>query len=579
MIMIRNFFRTTFFEVFVLFVFLFVSNNFTGKDDTVILADGKGYYEYLPSIFIHNDFNRHSLPLESDSVFYGRILNMGSYVDYNGYKVNKYSVGTAVLELPLFLYTLATTKRTGDFNDGYQDDFQNAVYYSALVYLFLGLWFFKKLMRMYHVGTLSIITAQLLIVLGTALTLYAYAHSSYSHVFSFFAITAFLYFSKRYFEENTLRDFLIASLFIGLIFILRQINILIVLLLPFLAGSFPTLKQGVFFVFKHPLYLIGGMALAFSIVSLQMAAWYFQTGDLIVYSYQGEGFDFAKPNMLKFLFSYQKGLFVYHPLLLLGTVSTVWFAFKKRYFELAGWVLFFFLLIFVESSWWVWFYGACFGQRVMIDYYALFFIPFALLLNESRHIVRILLIVLSLLLVDFNIIQTYQYKNYILGWVSMDKEAYWKVFLRTEDKYKGWVIKRTYDMRAFEETEGIDLGDFVVDSATFQEVYSIHSTEINGFENTSLLRISFDHSFSEDDNLSITVAIKNLTKGVIHDYQSKPLLHFANHKPGNMQRGLYDYRYNKAAMGDTLLIKIEVSNSLRSTVLQNLELSFLKLRY
>lgn len=57
-----------------------------------------------------------------------------------------------------------------------------------------------------------------------------------------------------------------------------------------------------------------------------------------------------------------------------------------------------------------------------------------------------------------NIIQTFQYKNYILNWGEMDKEMYWKVFLRTEDQFKGLVWKRTYDFSQYKTLKEITIG-------------------------------------------------------------------------------------------------------------------------
>ena len=48
---------------------LYAFNNHIGNDSETIKADGVGYYDYLPSIFIHNDFKYDNLILSKDGSF------------------------------------------------------------------------------------------------------------------------------------------------------------------------------------------------------------------------------------------------------------------------------------------------------------------------------------------------------------------------------------------------------------------------------------------------------------------------------------------------------------------------------
>ncbi len=40
-------------EVLIIFILLFILNNFMGYEKITIKADGAGYYDYLPSLFIY----------------------------------------------------------------------------------------------------------------------------------------------------------------------------------------------------------------------------------------------------------------------------------------------------------------------------------------------------------------------------------------------------------------------------------------------------------------------------------------------------------------------------------------------
>ena len=41
-------------------------------------------------------------------------------------------------------------------------------------------------------------------------------------------------------------------------------------------------------------------------------------------------------------------------------------------------------------------------------------------------------VTIIILLISLNLVQTYQYRNGIIHWDHMTKEAYWNVFLKTE---------------------------------------------------------------------------------------------------------------------------------------------------
>jgi len=54
--------------------------------------------------------------------------------------------------------------------------------------------------------------------------------------------------------------------------------------------------------------------------------------------------------------------------------------------------------------------------------------------------VRFLYVILILLFIGLNQIQTLQYRYYIIHWSEMDKESYWDTFLDIEP-----ILKRKFD--------------------------------------------------------------------------------------------------------------------------------------
>jgi len=81
------------------------SNLNWGKNSWVgiVESDGKGYYAYLPAIFIYNDLNFGFFDEIEKEKYYDENL----YYDYrsgaHGKVINKYYCGTALAELPFFL--------------------------------------------------------------------------------------------------------------------------------------------------------------------------------------------------------------------------------------------------------------------------------------------------------------------------------------------------------------------------------------------------------------------------------------------------------------------------------------------
>jgi len=391
-------------ELFLVLAFALLIQTNKAKVDEVIHADAVGYYDYLPSLFIHHDLVRKNKPEKTHTGLYKRIDKKGVYVDYKGFKVDKYPVGTALLQLPFFYVAHLATPLHGGFEDGYQKPFQKAVLFATLFYLFLGVYFLRKILELYDIKKPVILFSQILLVFATGVTNYANLDAGFSHVYSLFALNAFFYFTRSFFTRNRLKDFIGMGLFMGLILLLRQINVLAVLFIPFLAGSFHNLKKGIFQLLHHPRVLLTGLLYTVALFFIQCLAWYLQTGHFLLYSYQGEGFNFLNPHFIDILFSYRKGLFVYTPVLFIALFGLIVLAYRRKYYQVITWLAFFTIITYVFSSWHSWIYGASYGSRVYVNYYGIFFILFALLINEIRGLLKAGIIVLSVLTIPLNLV-------------------------------------------------------------------------------------------------------------------------------------------------------------------------------
>lgn len=561
-------------EIIIILGFVIIINSYVGTVDNKINSDAKGYYDYLPSIFIYHDFVRKNDPIQENPNLYKRITDDGIYVNYNQFKVDKYPSGTALLQLPFFMCTYLTFNLEGNVNDGYQNPFQKTVLISTLFYLFLGIFFLKKLLLLYNIKRNTIIFCQIIIVLATPITHYAHLEAGFSHVYSLFAITTFLYFVKMFFLYKSGRDFVFSSIFLGLIFLLRQPNIMIVLFLPFIAGSFSNMWEAIKAILNKPKTLFMGFVLFLGIISIQLFLWFLQTGSFFVYSYQGEGFNFLDPYFISILFSYKKGLFLYTPVLFIATLSLFWLLYKKQFYLFTTWILFFSVLTYILSSWWSWFYGCSFGLRAYIDYFAIFMIPFALMLDGLKKVSRIIIITLSLLTIPLNLIQTYQYKRYILHWIDMDKEKYWKVFLKTNPRYSGLLWKNNYDANMFTCIHEIDAGDICVPKKTDATVFSLKSTDIPDFDQVCFVQVTIEHDFEEHNDTRIVLTFHNPEKKLTYIWNERYLIHFHEKKLNKWQTGLYNFEFNPITDQNANEISIIVKTGNQSEYLKNVRLKF-----
>jgi hypothetical protein len=187
------------------------------------------------------------------------------------------------------------------------------------------------------------------------------------------------------------------------------------------------------------------MAFAFVLVWIpQFAYWKFISGKFFYFSYgeTGGSFYFNNPQIWKILFSYEKGWFVYTPIMFFAVIGI--FLLRKNKGNLAWPIgIYVTLMIYVLSSWWCWWYGGSFGQRSMVDFYGLMAIPLAAFFEKvlsKAHILKIAGIFVFIFLVFLNQFNIKQFNHRSLHYWWMNKEAYWENFLIVEPTCKFWHV-------------------------------------------------------------------------------------------------------------------------------------------
>ncbi len=395
----------------------------TWRRSEVIRYDVSSYYSYLPAAFIYHDLGFGFLKKEDR-------LTLWYQVAPDGRRFQRMTMGVACLYAPFFGVAHLFTCLTHSPRDGYGVPYAFAIAFGGLCYAFCGLLFLRKVLRHYFEDRVVAFTL-FAVALGTNLLYYVVLAGAMSHAHSFFLFAALLHFVLRWKEFPSVARAIIPGILFGLIVLIRPTNALMALPAGlFLLANQPLLLE---FLRKAIPSLLIALVAAFVVVFPQMLFWKSATGHWIFYSYEGEHFYFSHPHIWKGLFSYRKGWLLYTPMAMIGILGMG----KLKTFAQA-WVLavpvYFVLQIYVCFSWWSWWYGGGFGQRPMVETYALLALPmaaaFASISQERKSIQKALLMAFFAGAVFLNGFQTLQMRLGVLHWNSMTRSAYWATFLR-----------------------------------------------------------------------------------------------------------------------------------------------------
>jgi len=395
----------------------------------VIWSDCEGYYVYLPGVFILKDF--HKLPAGS----------MWPYYNEQGEFVNKFTCGVAYFELPFFGIGYLISKLKGvDTNDYFNPIYCKSIAFGGLLITFLGLLFlYKALIRDYKPQVVWWVIPA--IYFGTNLFHYSTKEMGMSHSWSFFLFAILLYHIPKYLEKPGFMNSVILGGILGWIVLIRPTNIIIsLLILLYNVYSIEALRERIrFFIRNYKSILLIALA-AFIMFIPQMMYWKEMTGHWFYYSYSTEKFIYwNKPKILAVLFDVQNGLFLYTPLAILILIG-IWYGWKVKNFQSPALLLIFVLITYAFASWWVWWFGGAFGHRSYVEYYAVFSIPLAGLIDKvfssPKKWVQILFQFLLIVLMVYSVRLSFLY-NLIGGpWDGAD----WRWNL---DKYK-WIMSHFF---------------------------------------------------------------------------------------------------------------------------------------
>lgn len=414
----------------------------TGLADRPIRSDGVSYYVYLPSWFIFHDTTLRELARDCCG---GEFPEYTAIIRWPGTRrwVNAHPIGVAILQAPFFIAAHLLTRWSNLSPDGFSFYYQHGAGLAGLFWMIAGLMVLRTLLRRQFSDRVAAATL-FGITFATNLFHYGTYDSSYSHVYSFFLFASFMLLTDDWYRRPTRSTPILLGLVAGLIVLTRHTNALFLIVFPLYGMS------GVAQAFRPAATATGDglrarvsqlaarrgdlaliAAAAFVTVLPQLAIYYQATGHFLISSYGSLGFNFTAPALYGVLFSVQKGVFFWSPLLLVAAAGLPLTRGPARALALPG-ALFLIVNTYIVASWWDWQFGASYGHRGFVDALPVFALGLATLFDRAAFSVRARWIggcALSLA-AALSMFQMYQYWSGVMPMSDTTWEQYRAAFLR-----------------------------------------------------------------------------------------------------------------------------------------------------
>jgi len=400
----------------------------------VIAHDVAHYYSYLPAFFYAHDLSLSFLSDTLDSSVESTLYAPNRTADYH--PVLKMTMGMAMTYLPFFGLAHVYCKIFGIAPNGISEPYHFTLLFCTLLYFVIGLYFLHKVLRRFFPESL-VCWGLFCICFGTNVFYYLTIGAAMAHTTEFALISVFLFLMIRWYEGPQIRLAIGLGLVAGLFSLIRPTNVLLVLVfLIYQVNNWPSLTNRVKFLLKYKWHCMVMMICAFVVWLPQLLYWKYVTGQFFFHSYVGEHFYFDNPHILKAMIGFRKGWLIYTPLMAFSLFGL--FLLPKRLKEFGvALPLFFIIFVYVMFSWWCWWYGGSFGQRVMIDIYPLLAIPFCeflFFIATKNSVVRTGSYLIIGFFIFLNLFQTMQAKYNILHYDSMTFSNYKEIFFTATTK-------------------------------------------------------------------------------------------------------------------------------------------------
>lgn len=339
-------------------VVLFVSLR-VGNSPALIVSDGKAYYAWARSVVIDRDVDFDNDyralyppdPLPDEA----RVLTPIGHVP------NKYPVGLALIEAPgVLLGHLIARVVPSVEADGVSWPYQVAIGGGLLALYLCGIGLlFRAMVRL---GAAPMWAASFcgMVLAGTNAIHYIAKEPAMAHGAGVAIFSIALYLASGWPDEwssVSKAERGAFGLLLGLLVLVRNSNAAV---LPFLL--YAALRERGASLGAVPIIAVSGL-----VALLQPLSLYLLWGDLRLNTYSGEGFTAGPFGLWSTLFSARHGLFIYHPWYLILVALNCLAVAKTSSITSVLALVSFVGLVFINGSWWCWWFGAGFGNRAFIE--------------------------------------------------------------------------------------------------------------------------------------------------------------------------------------------------------------------
>ncbi len=407
--------------------------------NTVIASDSRGYYAFLPTLFIYDGvdfFKTHKAEYTYNEY---RKEQTHLHVTKDGKIYNKCFPGVAVMQLPFFALGTLTSYIAGDTITGYSDIYSFFYLLGSYFYFIVGIYFFVRVARWLYPTINNLKWFIPLMYLSTPVIYYS-LFSMLSHHYSFALFGLFFFTLIKIQESRQLKHVFLLGLTLGLIFLIRPTNVAIILAIPFFLRDKETALGLWRWLFKDKAKPFFVALIASSVgLFLLLLTWKWESGRWLLWAYSGEGFTWTNPKIWQVLVSFRVGLFIHTPITIIAVLAAIWL-WKEKSFQITFWWVYFVINTYIIASWWCWDYASPYGMRPYTEHLFILLMPiFGIILKKQFWVTTALILVACL--GSLRLVQkiTLQYTDQRFTADSYFKSlAFWKSY-----NYQRWIFSRT----------------------------------------------------------------------------------------------------------------------------------------
>jgi hypothetical protein len=401
---------------------------------TPIHSDGFSYYVYLPSWAIYHDVSFDALARDWYGGMYPGFTGLLRWPT-TGLWVNLHPMGTAILMAPFFAAGDLLSLWSNLPRDGFSLYYQHAAGLAGIAYFLAGLAVLRGILTRHF--TDGVVLATLVcITWGTNLFHYGVFDGTFSHAFSFFLVCLWLLIIERWWEQErpTWRLSLALGAVAALIVLVRHTNAIYLLVLPFYGVTRSSdLRARVGSMWERRTWLAAATLVGAVGILPQLLLYRMSTSSWLVspYSALDAGFSFGSPHLVGVLFSTQKGLFFWSPLLVFAVIGAIVAKGWTRGIVLPA-VAIFVIQTYLAASWWDWQFGASYGHRAFTDGFGLTAVLLAACFQWAarRAHVRRAVTMVAAVCVALSVVQMLQYWTRSIPEANTSWDQYRESFLR-----------------------------------------------------------------------------------------------------------------------------------------------------